>query len=369
MKWLFAPPLAFLALIGSVVFVAVLGGHGVPTLPASAEAAAEIPPVALAAYQTAAPLCPGLSWGILAGIGKEETGHGTANGHHLDDTGQAVPANPPLHSNVNNGALGYAYGPMQFLKSTWMAYGPRVDPGDNTDMASGPIQNINPAAKAAALLLCNAAGGQITDEPSLRKAINAYSGNTDGYVDDVLTLAQLYAPGPSSTSAAASPPPATSGVGLRILYAAIQFVGIPYGNGNPKYGDPGIEFSGHPGSVWVKGHWVAHDPRYSTIDCSGLVNATLYLAFKLDLNFCSDGYAQDSRFQHVAMDQLQAGDLVLYGHCGLGVPGHIAIVAQYDPATHLASTFDSARHGSVVGFRREQDTRSWGFTTAVRFRG
>ncbi len=371
MKWLAGTFGAFVLVLAAVAFGGILGGGTrVPTLPASAEATTEIPPVALAAYQAAAPLCPGLPWAILAGIGKEETGHGTANGHHLDDTGQEVPANPPLHSNVNNGALGYAYGPMQFLAGTWAAYGPKVAPGlNNSDMATGPVQNVNYATKGAALLLCAAAGGQITDEASLRKAIDSYSGSTDGYADDVLTLAQLYAAGGSTPAGQAhTPPPNSSASGLRIVYAAIKEVGIPYGSGEPAKGDPGVgfQFTGHPPGPWIIGHFQARDPRYFQIDCSGLVNVAMKIAFDLDLNFCSSNYLTDSRFVSVPMNQLQPGDLVIWGGCP---HGHIAIVAWADNTAGLASTIEASRHGTVVGFKAKQATATWSFTAARRYRG
>lgn len=364
----FAGPMLMLSIIlVPIVFLGVIASQGVPSMAASVQATSEIPPVALAAYQTAAPSCSGLSWSILAGIGKVETGHGTANGHHLDDTGQAVPANPPLHSNVLNGPLGYAYGPMQFLAGTWATYGPQVAPGaNNGDMAAGPVQNINLAAKAAALLLCSAAGGQI-DDTTLRKAIDAYSGSTDGYYDSVTEMARLYETPPPVTAGGGVQP--STGSGMRIVLAAIHMVGVPYANGNPAKGDPGIQYSGHPGRIWVEQHFGVQDGRYNTIDCSGLVNAAMYLAYGLDLDYCSSNYANDPRFQHVPMSTLQPGDLVLHGQCGLHVPGHIAIVAAYDPTTGLASTIDAARHGTVVGFRAQQDVATWKFTTAVRYAG
>jgi cell wall-associated NlpC family hydrolase len=376
-RWLVAavvaPGVLLVAILVPLMFVAVQASQLIPTLPqasASQAAASEIPPIALNAYQAAAPLCPGLSWATLAGIGKLETGHGTANGHHLDDSGQTVPSSPPLHSNINNGASGYAYGPMQFLAGTWAAYGPRVAPGLNqTDMASGPIQNVGYAAKAAALLLCSAAGGQIGDDATLHKAIDSYSGSTDGYFDDVTSMAALYAITPTAVATAVTSSPATGSSGLRIVLAAVKFVGVPYANGNPAKGDPPLTFSGHPGDAWVTQHFAAQDDRYATLDCSGLVNATMYLAFRLQLDYCSDGYRTDPRFTHVPMGALQAGDLVLYGHCGLGVPGHIAIVAMFDPLTGLASTIDAARHGTVVGFRAAQQVGSWTFTDAVRYTG
>ena len=74
-------------------------------------------------------------------------------------------------------------------------------------------------------------------------------------------------------------------------------------------------------------------------------------------------------FLTVSDPALQPGDIVLFGHCGLGVPGHIAVVANVDPATGLVSTIDSARHGSVVGFRAQQNPATWEFDTARRFVG
>ncbi len=378
-----APLVLFGGCLGAVITVGAVASGNVPTMPDAtpSSAAADIPPVALKAYQDAAPICPGLSWTILAGIGWKETGHGTANGHHLDDSGQTVPADPPLHSNVNNGALGYAWGPMQFLASTWATYGPQVAPGlDNSDMVRGPVQNVRYAAAAAARLLCGRAGGSITDPTTLAKAIDAYSGSTDGYVDAVTTMAALYGVSTASTpsrppaapptsNADPAPPSATppSGSGLRITLAALHFVGIPYANGDPRRGDPGIQYSGHPGDVWVEQHFGLEDARYATLDCSGLVNATMYLAYGLRLNHCSADYLHDPRFRHVSMSEIEMGDIVTRGGCG--PTGHIAIVAYVDPTTGLASIVDAARHGTVVGFRAQQDPRSWGFTDAVRYAG
>jgi cell wall-associated NlpC family hydrolase len=355
-------PLVLTLILVPLTCLGAVTHANVPTVGASAQAGEDIPPVALAAYQQAAPLCPGLSWTVLAGIGKIETGHGSANGHHLDDSGQAQP--PGLHSNVLNGPLGFAYGPMQFLAGTWATYGPQVAPGANQgDMEAGPVQNVHFAAKAAALLLCSAAGGTIADDLSLHRAIDAYSGSTDGYYDSVTEMARLYAAPPPATGGGTS-----AGGGIRIVLAATHFVGLDYANGNPAKGDPDIQYSGHPGGNWVVSHFNGNT-RYNTLDCSGLVNAAMYLAYGLDLNYCSSNYATDPRFRHVSMGELQPGDLVLYGQCGLGVPGHIAIVAAYDPTTGLASTIDAARHGTVVGFRAQQSVTTWKFTTAVRYIG
>jgi cell wall-associated NlpC family hydrolase len=158
-------------------------------------------------------------------------------------------------------------------------------------------------------------------------------------------------------------------LGIRLVLAATKFIGIPYANGNPDKGDPSLAFSGHPGDSWVTGHFVQRDGRYSTLDCSGLVNAAMFLAFGQRYNYCSATYLNDRNFVRVSMHDLRPGDLVLHGQCGLGVSGHIAIVASYDPATHRAVTFDAARHGTVVGFRSPSDVDSWSFTDALRYTG
>ena len=158
-------------------------------------------------------------------------------------------------------------------------------------------------------------------------------------------------------------------LGIRLVLAATRFIGIPYANGNPDKGDPSIAYSGHPGDAWVTGHFVQRDLRYSTLDCSGLVNATMFLAFGQRYNYCSATYLSDPNFVRVSMHDLRPGDLVLHGQCGLGVSGHIAIVASYDPASHQAVTIDAARHGTVVGFRSPSDVDSWSFTDALRYTG
>ncbi len=127
-------------------------------------------------------------------------------------------------------------------------------------------------------------------------------------------------------------------------------------------------FSGHPGAAWVRARFQTGDARYATIDCSGLVNAAMFIAFGLDLNWCSADYLHDPRFAHVPMDALEPGDIVVKGTT-CGPSGHVAIVAAYNPVTHLASTIDANHHGNVVGFRAQQDVRGWEFGQAVRFVG
>ena len=79
-----------------------------------------------------------------------------------------------------------ALGPMQFLPSTWQAWG--IDGFGDT----GPPDIMNPfdAVPSAARMLC--ADGATDGSAGLRQAIFDYN-HADWYVDEVLTLAAEYA--------------------------------------------------------------------------------------------------------------------------------------------------------------------------------
>jgi Transglycosylase SLT domain len=112
--------------------------------------------------ESAALYCPGLPWEVLAAIGQIESGWGT-------NTGPSTA-----------GALG----PMQFLPSTWAAWGISGF-GDK-----GP-PNINDpfdAVPSAARYLCAAGGSTAAGLP---RAIFAYN-HADWYVSEVLALARQY---------------------------------------------------------------------------------------------------------------------------------------------------------------------------------
>lgn len=113
---------------------------------------------------SAALYCPGLSWTVLASIGQIESADGT---------------------NVGPSTAG-ALGPMQFLPTTWAAWG--IDGFGYTGTPN--VMNPYDAVPSAARLLCAdgaAAGGQ-----SLRNAIFDYN-HAWWYVDEVLALATEYA--------------------------------------------------------------------------------------------------------------------------------------------------------------------------------
>jgi transglycosylase-like protein with SLT domain len=114
--------------------------------------------------ESAAEYCPGLSWTVLAAIAQIESGQGANDGPS------------------SAGALG----PMQFLPSTWAAWG--IDAFGQT--GTPDIMNPLDAVPSAARMLC--ADGAAAGGASLEAAIYDYN-HADWYVSEVLTLAHEYA--------------------------------------------------------------------------------------------------------------------------------------------------------------------------------
>lgn len=206
----------------------------VPTLPpqaqdevaASSLASDGIPAAALLAYQNAArrergvdATC-GLTWPLLAGIGRVESDHGRFAGATLHADGVSTPRviGIPLDghgtariSDTDGGRLDgdkvydRAVGSMQFIPSTWAHYG--VD--GNGDGVIDPF-NIFDAAAAAADYLC-AAGGDLTTLAGQVRAIRAYN-NVDSYIRLVMQLETVYARGVPGLTVPIVPVDPTSGV-------------------------------------------------------------------------------------------------------------------------------------------------------------
>jgi Transglycosylase SLT domain len=172
-------------------------------------AANGIPNVALNAYRVAAarianaqPSC-GIDWALLAGIGREESDHGRFAGATLNADGTSTPRiiGIPLNGNgtevitdSDGGGIDgdplydRAAGPMQFIPTTWAAYGT-----DATGDGKADIFNINDAALSAARYLC-AAGGNLRTHAGQVAAVLTYN-HSDQYLAQVLALADAYRTG------------------------------------------------------------------------------------------------------------------------------------------------------------------------------
>ncbi len=263
-----------------------------------------IPQVALAAYQRAeaamaisTPGC-GLTWSMLAGIGKMESNH--AEGGRVDAAGTAIvpifgpwldgssgtAAIPASGAPTETAAWERAVGPMQFLPATWAVYGDGGDP-----------QNIDDAALAAGRLLC-AGGANLAAPGGLAAALYHYNPSS-AYVEAVMVWARTYDAGPvvalSSTSGADPAPLApdhSSADSARAAANAVAFataqLGLPYvwGGNGPGNGDAGF-------------------------DCSGLTHAAYFAAGVPTPRTAQTQYDAGPRLRPGA--PLEVGDLVFYG--------------------------------------------------------
>ena len=165
-----------------------------------------IPAMALNAYQNAermmaaaVPGC-GISWNLLAGIGRIESMH--ANGGATDAHGTPIypiygpsldgtlAGNEVIVQSVQAGRVTYAraMGPMQFLPGTWARY---ASDGDGDGKAD--VQNLYDSTLAAARYLCSG-GLNLRDQSQVITAILRYN-NSVAYARNVLGWAAAYATG------------------------------------------------------------------------------------------------------------------------------------------------------------------------------
>ena len=162
--------------------------------------------MALSAYRnaermmaTAYPAC-GVSWNLLAGIGRIESMH--ANGGATDASGTAVrpiygpaldgtlPGNEVIVQSRSAERVTYAraMGPMQFLPGTWSRY---ASDGDGDGKAD--VQNLYDSSLATARYLCSG-GMNLRDQSHVMAAILRYN-NSVAYARNVLGWAAAYATG------------------------------------------------------------------------------------------------------------------------------------------------------------------------------
>ncbi len=191
-----------------------------PPMIVNAPGALGIPRMALSAYRNAeqkmavsVPGC-GVSWNLLAGIGRIESGH--AGGGAVDVRGTAVqpiygpsldgtlPGNEVIISSSVGNRVTYAraMGPMQFLPGTWARY---ASDGDGDGLADP--QNLFDSTLAAARYLCSG-GLNLRDPSQVMGAILRYN-NSMAYAQNVLGWASAYATGvvPVDLPPMTGPPP------------------------------------------------------------------------------------------------------------------------------------------------------------------
>jgi hypothetical protein len=187
-----------------------------------------IPALALRAYREAAawasgfdPGC-GLSWTVLAGIGRVESNHGMYGGAatRFSAGGTVSPriTGPPLNGQGvaripdsdggrwdGDPVWDRAVGPMQFIPSTWRSLG-----RDGNDDGVADPNNLFDGAVSAAAYLCLSVDGSLTDPAVLRQAVYNYN-HSWPYVDAILGWARVYAGGVTVGVGAPSGPAAAPG--------------------------------------------------------------------------------------------------------------------------------------------------------------
>jgi membrane-bound lytic murein transglycosylase B len=177
-----------------------------PTMVVNSSGTLGIPAMALSAYRNAEKMMAGadpgcgISWNLLAGIGRIESGH--ANGGATDARGTAIrpiygpaldgtlPGNEVIVQSGAAGRISYAraMGPMQFLPGTWARY---ASDGDGDGVADP--QNVYDSTLAAARYLCSG-GLNLRDQSQVLAAILRYN-NSMPYAQNVLGWAAAYATG------------------------------------------------------------------------------------------------------------------------------------------------------------------------------
>ena len=191
-----------------------------PTVVKNSPGGLGIPTIALSAYRNAEqivtasdPAC-GISWNLLAGIGRIESMH--ANGGATDARGTAIqpiygpaldgtlPGNEVIVQSNVSGRVIYAraMGPMQFLPDTWARYA-----SDGKGDGVADPQNLYDSTLAAARYLCSGAHN-LRDPTQVMAAILRYN-NSMSYAQNVLGWAAAYATGvaPVDLPPITGPPP------------------------------------------------------------------------------------------------------------------------------------------------------------------
>jgi membrane-bound lytic murein transglycosylase B len=195
------------AVIGTPTLTPTPATATATAVPPSAPSGSGIPGTVLAAYRDAEaglgasnPGCR-VSWSLIAGIGRVESGHasggrvdaaGTTNGRilgpELNGTSTALIRDTDGGALDGDTAFDRAVGPMQFIPGTWKTFAK----DGNRDGVASP-HNVFDAALAAGSYLC-AGGGDLSQPAAQRAALLRYN-RSDAYGVLVLRWAAAYAGG------------------------------------------------------------------------------------------------------------------------------------------------------------------------------
>ncbi|MEV5833782.1 lytic murein transglycosylase [Nocardia sp. NPDC052112] len=201
------PPFAGSVPLHDIALPATGGALGIPEIVLAAYRNAEL------ALESSMPGC-GLSWSLLAGIGRIESLH--AGGGRTDAAGTTVTPifGPALDGSLPgnevikaaDGTAVRAIGPMQFLPGTWSLYAA----DGNGDGVADP-HNVFDAALAAGKYLCSG-GLNLRDPQQELRAVLRYN-NSLSYAANVLSWSAAYRTGGTPSQVRISPdliPPGTA---------------------------------------------------------------------------------------------------------------------------------------------------------------
>lgn len=280
---------------------------GAGTAGAEPAALGDIPADYLRLYQQAAQSCPGLSWAVLAAIGKIESNHGRST----------LPGVAP--GTVNSAGAG---GQMQFLAPTFAGVTAKhaIPPGGQNPPSR---YDAHDSIWAAAFYLCDSGA---RNGANINAALWTYN-HSQIYINQVLAQANQY----YQAAVAAQPT-------IRVPDRAAA-------DQNPAGTDPGssatfntvLRFAqAQIGSKYV---WGGNGPADGGFDCSGLATAA-YRAAGITLpRTAQTQYSAGPRLPPGAT--AQPGDLVFFGTG----PDHVTHVGI---ATSATAMIDAPDFGTTV---------------------